>query len=135
MTSVASWAHRALRGAACYHHCRDEPEYCERYSHGVDEDVIGVYENPAGVTPQAMVITERGMYIRSDEGMICLEFNNLHSIRGPDTKTGDGAIQIAEQDGRSSIIRVEGGDGKYRDVYSMVRFLDRVAAHKRGERE
>ena len=134
MTSVASWAHRALRGAACYHHCSDAPECCERYSQAVDEDVIGVYENPAGISPQTIVITEKGIYISNRESMTCLEYGNLQTIRGPDAKTGDGVIQITEHDGRSSIIRVEGRDGKYRDVYSMVRFLDRVAAQKRGER-
>jgi hypothetical protein len=132
MISVATWAHRALRGAAGYHHCRDEPEYCERYRERADENLIGVYENPPGVIPRVMVITEKGMYMHSDDGTVYLKFDDLLSIRGPDEKTGDGTIQLAEQGGRSSTIRVEGGNGKFRDVYGMVRFLDRVVARQRG---
>ena len=63
---------------------------------------------------------------------MCLEFDTILSIRGPDAKAGEGTIQITGRDGQTSTIRVEGGEGKLRDVYSMVRFLDRVVAQKRG---
>jgi hypothetical protein len=135
MNLVATWAHRALRGAAGYHHCRDEPEYCERYRDHADEDLIGVYENPPGITPRVVVITEEGMYMHGEEGVACLKFHDLLSIRGPDDKTGSGRIQVAERNGHSSTIRIEGGNGKFRDVYSMVRFLDRVVAQKRGVKD
>lgn len=128
MVSVASWAHRALRGVPRYHHCRDEPDFCERYGVRVSESVIGVYENPAGVRPQVLVITDMAVYLHSDEKEKRLAFADVLSVRGPASKDGDGDILVTETDGQTTLIRVAGHDGENKDVYNMVRFLDRVVA-------
>jgi hypothetical protein len=128
MISVASWAHRTLRGTARYHHCGDEPAYCEPYRDWAVEKVIGVYENPTDVAPHVIVITEGGIYSPSENGPTCIRFENLRAISGPDSKSGAGAIELVEHDGRRSTLTVAGGDGNHRDVFNMVRFLDRVLA-------
>jgi hypothetical protein len=134
MVSVASWAHRALRGIPRYHHYRDEPDYCQRFASWAREEVVGVYQNPTPAEPSSIVITDRGLYWPSADTMQCLEFANLRSVRGPGEKGGGAELKVELLDGTSRVIRIEGGDGKYRDVYSMVRFIDRVIElkHKEG---
>jgi hypothetical protein len=134
MVSVSSWAHRALRGLSRYHHCRDEPEYCQRFASWAPEAVVGVYENPPSAPPSTIVITEKGLYWPSAGGLECLEFASLRDVRGPDEKTGAVELELDLLDGSSRALRIEGGDGKYRDVYSVVRFLARVIEVGRKER-
>jgi hypothetical protein len=134
MVSVASWAHRALRGISRYHDARDEPEYCQRLgSHGT-ELVIGVYENPPGVEPSTIAITERGLYWASAGANQCVEFASLGAARTSDEKTVAAEVKMVLLDGSERVIRVEGGEGRYRDAHSMIRFLDRVMDLKRNER-
>ncbi len=131
MVSVASWAHRTLRGVSRYHHCRDEPEYCQRFTSWAPEAVVGVYENPPTAEPSAIVITEEALYWPSAGATHCVEFASLRDVRSPDEKTAAAEIKLNLLDGSNRVIRIEGGDGKYRDVYSMIRFLDRVIELKR----
>jgi hypothetical protein len=125
MISVANWAHRALRGIPRYHHGRDEPDYCQRFAPSANEEIVGVYENPPPAQPSAIIITESGLYWASTEGTQHVEFSSLRSVLGPTDKTGS-EVKLGLRDGGSRIIRIEGNEGKYRDVFSVVRFLDRV---------
>lgn len=83
MISVASWAHRALRGISRYHHCRDEPEYCQRFASWAPEAIVGVYENPPTAQSSMIVITEKGLYWPSAGGRECLEFASVRDVRVP----------------------------------------------------
>lgn len=133
MVSVASWAHRALRGISRYHHCRDDPEYCQRFASWAPEAIVGVYENPPTAQLSMIVITEKGLYFSSAGGRECLEFASLRDVRGPAEKAVAMEVNLELLDGSSRVICIEGGDGKYRDVYSVVRFLDRVIESRRKE--
>jgi len=131
MVSVTSWAHRSLRGLPRYHHCPDEPEYCKQYSSLVQGSVIGVYVNPDGFYPEAIVITAHGLCIPGEAGVQHIQFRHLLTVRGPNEKEADGDLHLTLQGGGDITLRVEGGDGKYKDVYSMVRFLSRVIETKK----
>ncbi len=94
-----------------------------------------MYENPPTTEASSIVITERGLYWSSPEAKQCVEFEAVRHVRGPGEKTAGAEVTMELLDGSSRSIWVEGGDGKYRDVYSMVRFLARVVELKRKERQ
>lgn len=130
MVSVASRAHRILRGIPRYRHFGDQPDDCRRLAASTDEEIVGVYENPPNVEPPSIVITESGLSWRTSAGEQRAAFSRLRSVRGPDDKSAGDEITLTLHEGATQIIRVAGGDGKYKDVHSMVQFLARVSEKK-----
>lgn len=126
MVSVSSYAYRALRGLPRYHHCRDEPDHCRAHASWIGEKIVGIYENPHGVIPREIIITEIGLYLSHENDTQFIPFSALKSIRGPEEKGLSGSMYIELEDDTSISLRVEGRDGKHQDVYEMARFLDRV---------
>jgi hypothetical protein len=129
--SVASRAHRAFRDTARFHFVRNEPFAANTYeelfaARAEMGEPIGVYKNPDKVDPEAILICEWGLILIRSSSVQNISFSDIQSTRNP-SATGDNAdISIVLQSKIVVRLRVAGTDGRFRDVFSFVRFLDRV---------
>jgi hypothetical protein len=130
--SAFSRAHRAFRHTPRFHFVRSEPEIADRYRAliSVDTalgDVIGVYINPDSVQPEAIFVSERGLLATRSGSVQKIEFSQIESTRSPSAADDDNAvIALVLRSGIVVNLRVAGTEGRFRDVFSFVRFLDRV---------
>jgi hypothetical protein len=94
-------------------------------------DVIRVYKNPNPVQPEAILIAERGLLAIRPNTRQRIAFSELESIRGPSAVEDSSDISLKLRSGIIVSLRVAGKDSKFRDVFSFVRFLDRVLEDRR----
>ncbi len=129
--STFSRAHRAFRDTPRFHFVRNEPEIADQYkaSIGIDAslgDAIGVYINPDSVQPEAIFVAERGLLAIRSGSVQKIEFSEIESTRSPSAADYNTDISLVLRSGNAVSLRVAGTDGRFRDVFSFVRFLDRV---------
>lgn len=127
--SVFSRAHRALRSTSRFHFARSEPAFLDPYRHMIGDgrgEIIGIYENPVGAEPQAVVVTEFGLLTLNPGSTPWIEFSQIASVKGPGEKLDGQDILLTLQSGEVFALRVAGRDGRFSDVFGFVRFLDRV---------
>lgn len=134
--SVFSRAHRALRSTSRFHFARSEPAFLDPYRHMVGDgqgEIVGIYENPVGAEPQAIVVTEGGLLTLNSGSAHWIEFSQMASVKGPGAKLDDQGILLTLQSGASIALQVAGRDGRFSDVFGFVRFLDRVLEDLRAK--
>lgn len=129
--SVFSRAHRAFRDMPRFHFVLVEPEVAAQYTSlgNVDTslgDAIGVYKNPDPVQPESIFVAERGLLVIRADTAQRIEFSDVASIRSPSAADDGADISLVLRSGIAVNLRVAGRDGRFRDVFSFVRFLDRV---------
>jgi hypothetical protein len=129
--SVFSRAHRAFRDTPRFHFVRSEPEIADRYRVLMSADTslgdgIGIYMNPDPVQPEAIVVSERGLLAIRSGSVQKIEFSEIESTRSPSAADEGTDISLVLRSGIVVSLRVGGTDGRFRDVFSFVRFLDRV---------
>lgn len=83
------------------------------------EEPVAVYRDKA----QTIFLTNVGLHQIEPE--IHLKFAEFHDLLGPKSKDDD-TIIIQLKDGTKHRLTITGGDGKFKDIFSFVRFLDRV---------
>jgi hypothetical protein len=127
---VYSRAHRAFRHTPRFKLAPvgdDElANYRARIKSNAFEDLVGYYRNPEPASLEAVVITERGLLTIRPGLHQWIEFSDIKSIVGPRADTGSSEISLVLLSGIVVRFAIEGREGKYRDVFSFVRFLDRV---------
>lgn len=129
--SVASRAHRALRDLKRFRFAADVSTALAERVHDRGA-LVGVYENPAGVDPKYIVITDQALgCIDADEQIRWISFDEIDSTHGPREKLVDDAITVVLKSGIRTQLRIAGKDGRFQDVLSFVRFFDRVMADRR----
>jgi hypothetical protein len=91
-------------------------------------NLVGVYDNPAGVEPLHVVISEDGLYLVGRGGTNLVRYSELREVDPPRDKEehGPGVLNLVYRDGRNSTLWIGGRDGKFRDVYPFAHFLARV---------
>lgn len=129
--SVFSRAHRTLRDAPRFTFASKSPEVAAPYIENestaeVLGEVVGVYINPPPEAPNAIVVTENGLLAVRSETKQWIKFSELRSIQAPGIDNGDSEILLTLKSGIVVSMRIAGTDGRFRDVFSFVRFLDRV---------
>jgi hypothetical protein len=129
--SVYSRAHRTLRGIQRFHFVSTEPDMLLAYRPVVDAnealgEAIGVYKNPIPVQPEAILVAEGGLLAIRPSATQQIVFSELASIRGPSAAENTSDICLTLRSGIVVNLRVGGKDGRFRDVFSFVRFLSRV---------
>ena len=132
--TVASRARRALRDMAQFRFCASAspirgPDSEVLAYHG---DLIGIYVNPPGVEPAFVVVTSQGMGCIGSKRQRWIMFDDVEGSHGPREKLVDDCITIVLKSGSHMKVRIAGGDGRFRDVYSFVRFIDRVVSDRKG---
>ena len=126
--TIASRAHRALRGLPRF-------QFASSVSleiSGIDSDdnthgeIIGVYENPSGVEPSHIVIADSAIGCVEASEFHWIQYDHIVRIEGPKEKLAADRIDVVLRSGETVQLRIAGGEGKFRDVFNFVRFLDRV---------
>jgi hypothetical protein len=135
VVTVASIAHRNLRRwVQAYHDVRDQPQVVGR--HATAEDVVGVYENPPGIEPGIVVITERGLSFALLNRMTEVSFDALAAVSSPPPNTGARVLTLTHTDGSTTNLAIAGRRGQFQDIYLFAEFLMGVirlrAGAKRG---
>ena len=92
---------------------------------------IGVYENPNGVDPTHVVITDQALGCLGTDQERWIRFDEIDSTHGPHNKDVHDAIAVVMKSGARTQLRIAGGVGRFKDVFSFVRFLDRVVEDQR----
>jgi hypothetical protein len=129
--SVFSRAHRTLRDTPRFFFASKAPEVAAPYlEHGPAGEslgeAVGVYLNPPAEQPSAIVVTENGLLAIRSGAKQWIKFSELRSIRAPNAENGDPEIRLTLKSGIVVSLKVAGADDRFRDVYSFIRFLDRV---------
>jgi hypothetical protein len=128
---VRSRAIRALRDVARFHFAPDESGILARYraaleTSGSKGETIGIYVNPVGTDPEAIVVTDTELVTVSSGVPLSIPYAEIQSVHGPVEKQRDLDIRADLRSGKVVTLRIAGADDRFRDVYSFVRFLDRV---------
>ena len=134
--SVFSRAHRALRGLPRFRFLQNETEltaYRQRYDSALIGDPIGIYSNPVPTQPEAIVVAERGLVAIRGSDMQSIQFAELSGIQGPQTKADASRISLTLRSGIAVSLEIHGRDEKFQDVFSFLRFLDRVMEDQSGQ--
>ena len=94
------------------------------------DPLIGVYENPSGTEPSVIAISEQALYWRASATVQRVDFSSLRAVHVPDSfeKTSLAELQLELRDGSRTTLHIDGGDGKFRDIYEFIRFFNRVIA-------
>jgi len=128
--SVYSRAHRALRDTPRFEFADDKAPNFVGYRQRVESkalgEVIGWYKNPEPVQPEAILVAERGLLSIGRGIDQCINFSDIRSVAGPGADTNSSNISIVLKSGIAVLLPIAGRDGKYRDVFSFIRFLNRV---------
>jgi hypothetical protein len=127
--SVFSRAHRALRELPRFRFLQNETElaaYRQEYDSVVIGEPIGIYSNPVPTQPETILVAERGLVTIRGGDMQSIPFAELGGIQGPHTKADASRISLTLRSGLVVNLEIHGRDGKFQDVFSFVRFLDRV---------
>lgn len=121
---------QSLSGQSNFNHYAKEPAISE------GEEVLGIYRPNAGDVDNAVIVTTLGLHVYSDE-WICLEYSKMISahvsLEDSVDKTSASILIIELETGKAIPISIAGGQGNLRDVWSFLRFLQRVIVdyHKR----
>lgn len=130
-TSVKSRVWRILR------HLRNFEYLEERAGRGVaqipgvllqaGEVVLGVYRNHPGSLQDAVVVTDRGLWIDRPGPWDFISFRDVESVELVERKEDAENLSLRLSGGRSAILAVRGGTDRTRDALEFLRFLDRVS--------
>lgn len=129
--STFSRAHRAFRDTPRFRFARTNPEALRWVEELIDfdrsmGDTIGVYNNPQPVQPAAIIVAAGGLIVLENNSRWSVAFADIESIHSPSAADDNPDIVLALRSGAKEVLRVAGSVGRFRDVFSFVRFLDRV---------
>ena len=92
-----------------------------------DEACIGIYDNDVGGGKEDVVVTNKGLLIRSKErNEKHVLFADIADVRSPSDKQDDYTVWLVLLNGVEVSLEIRGERGKFRDIFEFTRFLDRV---------
>lgn len=86
--------------------------------------VLGTYRN-SGDDDDAWLVAEQGLLLLQAAGPVVVPYRSIESIEHQGKKTYDELILRLDDDRRVPL-PVNGGDEKHRDVFEVLRYLNRV---------
>jgi hypothetical protein len=89
-------------------------------------NMVGVYRNRDDEQSGEILVTENGLFVNSSPMSYWVRFSEIASIQAPSAESESAEIQIMVKSGTVYHLRISGRDGRFRDVFNFVRFLDRV---------
>jgi hypothetical protein len=93
---------------------------------GQHEEVIGAYRNPGGELP-VVVVTSCRLFLSSSSELASVEFVDIESVELVESDKDSAAnLLLRLRTGDGVVVPFAGRDGKLRDVYSFMHFLDRL---------
>lgn len=128
--NVESRVIRILRPLTQYHKHSTESLNASNRSQKVDlqigEVYLGVYENIPDSLEDSITVTSLGLHTYRGGEWEFLNYEHIESIRIPSRKEEAAELEIHLYDGYTTRIPVRGGQGRFRDAFEFLRFLDRV---------
>lgn len=91
-----------------------------------DEVCIGVYENSFGDLSDCVFITNKGLHILKSNCRKFVSYLEIVGIQTPADKVGGTCICLMISGGDEVVIEIKNGNGRFKDVFEFLRFLDRV---------
>lgn len=130
--SPSSRLHRAMRGVDRFQNRMDSAEL---EGIGVSallddgEQLLGVYRNRdpgnfVAVTTRALIFPAGGVLTR-------IVYDDMTSSLIEDEKSNASGIRIELRGGKVARVTIDGGEGRFRDVFSFGRFVDRVIGDRK----
>jgi hypothetical protein len=95
-------------------------------SHDPFGELIGVYRDPGSADPEAIIVTSNGLITVGAGGSAWIEFAAIESSRMLHEDGAGHDILLVLRSGKHVHLRVAGEDGRFRDVFGFVHFIDRV---------
>lgn len=89
-----------------------------------NQESIGFYENSAN---DFVFITTDGLYLIDEHNCSFISFEAIEKVVLPNEQKNEAStLEVRLKDGTSKSISIEHGNGRFRDVFEFVRFIDRV---------
>ncbi len=128
MKPVAMMAHRGLRGLRGYEAVRDEPSLVQRFP-SVPE-LVGVYQNPEGVEPRYIVLSEAGLYMGpGGQALGAIPWRGIRRVSLPSSKDESPLeVVLSLLDGTRHHVAIEGRAGRFQDLWRLGHVISRVVA-------
>lgn len=127
--TVKSRAYRALRHLSRF---TSGGADLDRFGHslqlGENEEIVGVYYNPQDLPTPNVVISSLGVYLIDAEATVTVPFSEIQSVSGPTEKSCANKLVVELRGGEAVTLPILGGHERFRDVFAVQRFLDRVIA-------
>lgn len=127
-------AYRILKPLRRFYTVDDKhlPAYLRDVEIVSEDELIGVYENVPGSRDNAIIVSTYGIYIYQSLVWMFVPYTDILEVSIPeDNKHVADRIELHLTNERKLTVLVLGGDAKFRDVYEVLRFFDRVIARKR----
>lgn len=132
---VFSRAHRTLRSLANYQPLSGREaaftSFLSEIHFQKEEKAIGLYENTPGKKDESIVITNLGLHFLSTDRAEFISYEQIRAIEPLETKNID-RLNLDLDDGRMIAIPIKGGEGRFRDIFEFLHFLDRVVNDIKG---
>ena len=96
-----------------------------------DDTVLGVYRNAAADSGCDVLVSDQGLRWRSGGKVIFVRYGSIAKADVDEAKHEARTIRLALNDGEVVRLPIEGGEGKLRDAWEMLRFLIRVLGDAR----
>ena len=128
--TVRSRAYRTLRSLNHYEDLAEKEPLSKIALGEIDleenEKLIGVYRNP-GSSDTNIAVTELGLRAKEADGWSFIRFDDIEEATAhpPDKHEAD-SILLLLRSGEEVAVPVKGKNGRFRDVFEFLRFLDRV---------
>lgn len=128
--TVRSRAHRALKSLNHYEDLSEKGPPSEialdEINLNENEKLIGIYRN-LGSSDTNIVVTELGLHTKQADEWSFIRFNDIEEATAhpPDKHEAD-SILLLLRSGAEVAVPVTGKNGRFRDVFEFLRFLDRV---------
>ena len=90
------------------------------------EVCVGVYENSLGDLSDCVFITNKGLHLLVNESEKFISYADIVNVQSPTSKTEDTSICLTLTRGEKSLVEIRNGNGRFKDVFEFLRFLDRV---------
>ena len=89
-----------------------------------DQQPLGVYENSPNTQRDAIVFSDKAIWIESSGAFREVHYADIRTVRSsPESKRSANSLVLVLADGTESVIKVLGRDSQAADVFSVQRFL------------
>lgn len=128
--NVKSRAHRILKPLASYRDLTGQPLNVPCWAADVPvkngEVCYGVYENSPCKANESIAVTNLGIHVCRNKQSEFIAYSQIASVSAPPEKQTASELSIHLLSGQVISLPVRGGEGRFRDAFEFLRFLDRV---------
>lgn len=128
--NIKARARKILNPMGNYHSLEGQPvpDYLPNDLLAHNEECIGVYENSEG---NYVLITDFGLSVISGTVHASAPFKDIEEVIIPNKdKLNVEQVQLRMIGNKSILVPIKHGNGKFKDVYEFIRFIDRVLDEK-----